>query len=236
MVPDHNPHRIFLQPTQASALMSIQPRLPVEVLEAVIDQASDHPMSLRNLSLTCITLLPRSRLRLFSVLVIRTVQQLEDSPEFLDSRPWLTPHVRKVILFVTVPGDNSKPNVRILDVVPIHFLTRLPNLRTWTMETVRDSSSVRKSPSLSLHHYALQCYRKHGGLIRNLELSAITFYSMSDFKALVSAFIDIDSLTCYNINFQLKSREQHLRSIAGTNFRPPQISTLKASILRNLID
>ena len=203
-------------------------QLPIDVLEAIIDQASDNTSSLRHLSLTCATLLPRSRYHLFSILVIRTLPQLEGSLEFLELCPWLAPLVRKVTLFVAIPRDNSKPNVRVLDVVPIHLLVHLPNLRTWAMET-GDSELANISPSLSLHRSVLQCYQKYGERIQSLELSAITFYSISDFKGLVSAFKGLDSLICYDISFQ--SREQNPGGTVGTNIRPPQVSTLKVSIL-----
>ena len=233
-VPDPNLHKILSQPLRtASVLISALPmQLPTEVLEAIVDQASDNTVSLRNLSLTCTTLLPRSRYHLFSGIVIRTVQQLELSPEFLDSCPWLAPLVRKVTLFVTIPRDNSKPNVRLLDVVPIPLLTRLPNLRAWMMGA-GDNESANVSPSLSLHHYALRCYRKHGGRIRSLELSIIVFHSISDFRGLVSAFTGLDSLTCYGIGFQSREREHADSSpvMAGTSVvRPLPISTLKVSL------
>ena len=203
-------------------------QLPTDVLEAVIDQASDNTVSLRHLSLTCATLLPRCRYHLFRNLGIWTVRQLEASRDFLDSCPWLALLVRKVTLFVTIPRDNSKPNVRILDVVPIHLLVRLPNLRTWTMET-GDSELADISPSLSLHRSALRNYRKHGERIRSLELLAITFYSRSDFTRLVSAFKGLEILICYDISFQ--PRAQNSGGTVGTNIRSPQVSTLKVSIL-----
>ena len=208
--------------------MSIQPRLPIEVLEAVIDEASDDPWTLRNLSLTCITLLPRSRVRLFSRLVIWTVQQLEEVPEFLDSRPWLPPLVRKVTLFVIIAKDN-KPNIRILNVVPIHLFIRLPNLRAWTMDT-EDTVLYTGGPSLSLHHSALRCYRIYGGHIRSLKLSYIQFRNKSDFRGLISAFTGLNSLACHRIKFYSSKQQPIIVTTMATNIRPVPISTLKASL------
>ena len=208
--------------------MSIQPRLLIEVLEAVIDEASDNSRTLRNLSLTCITLLPRSRVRLFSGLVIRTVQQLEESPEFLDSRPWLPPLVRKVTIFVTIPEDNDKLNIRLLDVVPIHLFSRLPNLCAWTMET--ENLSCPNIPSLALHRSALQCYRIYGGHIRSLELSRIQFYSESDFRGLISAFTGLDSITCDDIEFRSRQQQPVIAATVITSIPPLPISTLNVSL------
>ena len=219
--PHHNPHRILLWPTQALARSSMS--LPIEVLEVIVDQASDNTVSLRHLSLKCIALLPRPRYHLFNVLVIRTVQRLEASRDFLAECPWLAPLVRKVTLFVTIPQENSTPNVRILDVVPIHLLARLPNLGTWTMETeARELASI--SPSLSLHCVALQSYRKHGERIQSLELSAIIFYSKSDFRGLVSALMCLDGLTCLDIRLQNRYPE---------NTTSPSTNPLRGTISRS---
>ena len=209
--------------------MSIQPRLPTELLEAVIDEASDNPGTLCNLSLTCITLLPRSRVRLFSGLIIRTVQQLAVSRDFLDSRPWLPTLVRKVTLHIFIPRDNTKPNIRLLDVVPIHLFTRLPNLFMWTMETA-DLSGPSCPPSLALCNSALWCYRIYGGHIRSLELSRIRFHSKSHFRGFISAFTGLNSLACYSIEFHSSKQQPIVAATVATNIRALPISTLKVSL------
>ncbi|PIL23050.1 hypothetical protein GSI_14357 [Ganoderma sinense ZZ0214-1] len=73
------------------------PKFPTEVIEEVINQASDNFDSLRNLSLLCKELLTRARFHLFTGIVIRNVEQMESSREFLDSHPWVPPLVRKVV-------------------------------------------------------------------------------------------------------------------------------------------
>ena len=243
MVPDRRSPKIPPpppQPTRAPALMSIQPRLPTEVLEAVVDEASDNPRTLRNLSLTCITLLPRSRLRLFSGLVIRTVQQVGESAKFLDSRPWLAPLVRKVT-FSILRRRRPNHNNHLLDVVPIHLLTRLPNLWAWKIEILLPMDAFdyflvaldSDSPPVTLHHFSLRCYRKYCGHIRSLELSQIAFRNKSDFRGLISAFTGLDSLICRSIRtFRVYSREQQpvMAATVATNIQPLQISTLKVSL------
>ena len=49
-------------------------QLPIEIFEAVIDQARDNSASLRNLALTCATFLPRSRYHLFSSIIIQPLE------------------------------------------------------------------------------------------------------------------------------------------------------------------
>ena len=61
--------------------------LPTEVIEEVIDQASDDFETLHRLALLCKSLLTRARFHLFTSIVIRTVEQMEASREFLDSHP-----------------------------------------------------------------------------------------------------------------------------------------------------
>ena len=183
---------------------------PIEVFESVIDSASDNPASLRLLSLTCRAFLPRSRYHLFSCIVIGSVEQMESSSEFLDACPWLPLLVRKVILSVQVPEDNSIPNVRLLDVVPVYLLSRLPNLRTWRMGMRECTYDRKKGPWLSLHHSALWRYQKYGGRIQNLELIGVIMEDMSDFMGLLSAFTSICSLTCGWIDFRRQKEPNSL--------------------------
>ena len=94
------------------------------------------------------------------------------------------------------------------------------------------SGYSRVIPSLSLHRIALQCYQNHSNRIQSLELSGIVFDSLSDFRGLVSAFTTIDTLACYNIDFNVREREHPDSSLlpaAGANIPPLPISTLKVS-------
>ena len=142
-------------------------RLPIEVSEAVIDEASDDTESLRNLSLTCSAFLPRSRYHLFSSICIQTVEQMESSRDFLDMHPWVLPLVNRVALSIKVPDSYSRPNIRVLDVVPVDILTRLPNLFMWTIGPVLQPL---REGSLSLHRSALSLYWSNSSRIQNLNL------------------------------------------------------------------
>ncbi len=208
--------------------------LPIEVYEAVIDQTSDDNASLRDLSLTCAKFLPRSRCHLFRRIRIRTVEQMESSRGFLDAHSWLLPLVHKVTLFSKAPSrdydSKHARNARVLDVVPVHLLTRFPNLRVWAME-MYDSLD---GPSLSLHRSALSLYSRHSSLIQRLDLCHITFYRFSDFTGLVSAFTSIHTLTCGWIRFWQEVEEEptdHSLYVRGTGTlsQSLQISTLQVS-------
>ncbi len=200
--------------------------LPIEVYEDVIDQASDDSASLRDLSLTCATFLPRSRYHLFSMIRIRTVEQMESSRDFLDAHPWLLPLVHEVTLSFQVPRDYDKRNVRVIDVVPVHLLTRLPNLRSWRIFSSNTMSS------LSLHRSVLSLYSRCSSRIPSLDLYFIRFYRLSDFIRLVSAFTSIHTLTCSVI--MIRQEEERSPSLyvggAGMLARPLQVSTLIVSL------
>ena len=200
----------------------------IEVFETVIDEASDNSASLRSLSLTCREFLPRSRYHLFSCIVIQSVEQMESSSDLLDACPWLPLLVRKVVLSVQNPDDvlswvlvledNTIPNVRLLDVVPVRLLSRLPNVRAWKMEMKAYEYYPEKGPWLSLHRSALWRYQKYGGCIRNLELTGVIMEDMSDFMGLLSAFTSIGSLTCSGIGFRRRKESNSLYdSISARN-------------------
>ena len=174
------------------------PTLPTEVIEEVIDRASDNSDSLRNLSLLCKELLTRARFHLFTGIVIRNVEQMESSREFLDSHPWVPPLVQKVTLAVKIDEDYPKPHIPLLDIIPSYLYSRLPNLHTWKMSTSTPNWSELQA-QLSLHPSTVLCYRIHGSHIHTLELASIRIPDISHFVRLVSAFTSLRSLTCSNI-------------------------------------
>ena len=205
--------------------VALCPVLPLDVLEAIIDRANDNTASLRNLSLTCSAFLPRARYHLFHGIVVQTVQHLESSREFLDSRPWLPTLVQRATLHLTA---GSKFDV--LGVVPVHLISRLPNLRVWRME-----SDYFQPPRLSLHRLTTSCLRRYGSGVQDLELSNIFFEHMSDYTGLVSAFTCLQRLTCLNISLPIVDEDYVNSSVLGpeTNVRrfaqPPRIRHLHVS-------
>ena len=204
--------------------------IPIEVFEAVIDQAGAGTQSLRHISLTCSAFLPRVRCRLFSSTHIRTVEQMESSHHFFDSCPWLHPLVQTITFKISVPLDNFRPNLRLLDIVPVHLLTQLPNLHGWTLGSVKfDIAHLAKLPYLSFHCSVLRCYQRCGGCIRNLELSHIPFNNISDFRRLVSAFTRIYTFTCSMIWFKRYPSRPDSRS--NLVAQAPKIEDLRVSFL-----
>lgn len=178
--------------------MTPLPTLPTEVIEDVIDQASDDRRSLHNLSLLCKELRTRARFYLFTSIVIRNVKQMKSSRKFLDSHPWVPPLVQKVTLSVKINERRPKPHIPLLDIIRLHLFSRLPNLHTWRMETQITTWYGVKS-QLSFHPSILLCYRIHGHHIQTLELASIRFPDISHFIRLVSSFTSLRHLSCSNI-------------------------------------
>ncbi|KAI1782618.1 WD40-repeat-containing domain protein [Ganoderma leucocontextum] len=169
---------------------------PIEIFEAVIDQASDDTASLRHLSLTCHAFLLRARYHLFSSILLQTPKRAESFSKFLDSHPWVLPLVRDLVHSTFVPISGSRPTVRMLNVIPLHLLSRLPNLRMWEMGMAGIERRLVAGAWLSCHGSALSSYQSYSSNVRNLELVYVPFEHISDFIGLVSAFTSIHNLTC----------------------------------------
>ncbi|PIL28801.1 transporter [Ganoderma sinense ZZ0214-1] len=207
--------------------MAVQLAVPIEVFEAVIDQATDCTESLRRLSLACRVFLPRTRYHLFSSIVVRSVQHMDAFCAFLDSHSWAPPLVRKMTLAMALNYDPCTPTMRLLDVAPTHLLSRLPNLRAWRMEVAENDCGPKGQPVLlSPHRAALSCYERHGGRIQHLELSNVCFDDVADFKALVLAFAGVYSLSCSHIRFRTTTEAHEGASADAAITHSPRLKRL----------
>ncbi|PIL33748.1 hypothetical protein GSI_04373 [Ganoderma sinense ZZ0214-1] len=200
-------------------------RLPIELCEWIIDEARDDPQSLHQLSLACVAFVHRARYHLFTSIIIRNVKQMESYLEFLAEHPWIPARVQKVTLSASIPKDNDKPNIRLLEVIPAHVFNSLPSLQAWSMEVRSSGHLPLKTPSLSLHRSVLRWYRRHGSRIRNLELDNISFKDISDFMGLVSSLVNIHGLRCSRISFRTEREPESSLAKPGTL----RISTLEIS-------
>ena len=197
--------------------------LPIEIFEAVIDRASDDTATLGQISLTCHAFLPRARYHLFGTVVLQDVQQVQYYGEFLDSHPWVGRLVRKLVHSGFIPISVSHPTARLPDVVPLHLLSHLPNLRTWEIGMAGVERRSEAGAWLSCQHTSLSGYQSFSTSVRNLDLAHVHFEDISDFMELVSAFTGIQNLACAYISIK-SSTEANPRAI-----RPTQIKSLKVS-------
>ncbi len=202
--------------------------LPMEIFEAIIDQASDDFRSLRGLSLTCHVFLPRARYQLFSIIVLQTVQKVEAFNEFLDSHTWVSPLVQKLVHSSVVPVSDSDAIVRVVDAVPMHLLSRISNLHTWRMVIPQLDEGENPVWLQSGGPSALSRYPSYRSHVRNLELEFIYFENISAFIELVSAFSSVHTLTCSTVRIkpsigsghQCQSESVQLRSLRVSMFDP----------------
>ena len=162
---------------------------PIEVFETITDEASDHHCSLRNISLTCRTFLPRARYHLFHSIVITSKEQMFSVPAFLQERPWLLPLVRVVRLFVGF-SRYTRYLYGLLEVVPVPLLTQLPNLYCFDLRSSTDSRSRPLCPS----RFTLSALRVYSAPIQHLELSEVAFSGIDELMRYLSAFPNLSCL------------------------------------------
>ena len=172
--------------------MDMHTAFPIEVFEAIIDQARAHRPSLFQISLSSRIFLPRTRHHIYFHIKIACKDKLESMTAFLLERPWLPPLVGSV----TVMGSKDRSSCMLLEVVPMPLFTQLPNLRT--VELARDLSQGESPPpylfSPSLR--TLSALRKLSASIRHLKLAKLQFQSADAFMRLFYAFPCLESLTC----------------------------------------
>ncbi|PIL26173.1 transporter [Ganoderma sinense ZZ0214-1] len=171
----------------------LYPRLPVEVIERIIDMSSADTKTLSDISQSCRTLLTRSRLRLFVRIHIRTMQQMRAVGDFLDHRPWLHSLIQRVAIGPSNGVDSSpipdREQLALAMVVPLP-LFKLPNLTHWEILFDRPSGG----PTLSLNRSASSGFGYYGIHIRTLTLKHVHFPSLADFGRLLLAFSNIRDL------------------------------------------
>ncbi len=206
--------------------------LPIEIFEAIIDQANDDAPCLRHLSLACHVFLPRARYHLFRSIVLQNAQHVESYSQFLDSNVWVRPLVRKLVHSSFTPISESHPTAPMLDVVPLHLLSRLPNLRTWEMGMAGIGYRTEAGAWLSCRRTALSSYQNYSSNIVNLELAYVPFEDICDFIVLVSAFTSIRNLTCSHI--WIKTSIETAPHSSETN-TPTQVKSLQVSTPGDLL-
>ncbi|PIL23289.1 transporter [Ganoderma sinense ZZ0214-1] len=209
--------------------LAVHYMVPIEIFEAVIDQASDDTTSLRHLSLACHAFLSRARYHLFSAVVLQTVQRVQAYSEFLGSHPWAGPLVRKLVHSSFIPMSPSHPTARMLDAIPLHLLSYLPNLITWEIGMAGIKSRSEVGAWLSCRDTTLSNYRGLSCNVRNMELAYVHFEDVSDFVELVSAFPAVQNVTCSYITIKSSMEAAQHGSETNRCDRSMQIKSLRVT-------
>ena len=144
-------------------LISRSLALPWEIIERVIENASDDRDLLRSFSLTCRQLRPRS----FTLILAQYV--------FLDSRDRVSnfcdyllehPELRPLIHSILISPDDFRP---------FPLANMLPCLSTLLFISPRHREPLsflkRRRPTMEIHHTTITCYHLFGKCIRILYLN-----------------------------------------------------------------
>lgn len=173
------------------------PRLPIEVLERVIDICSEEAETyntrysyLRSFALTCRSWLPRSRFHLFSVLYIQDESRLLSFMILRRQAPTISSYVRDLNIYgppndAPTPNDPKKTKAKPwVHLVPLKLGPVLRDLETITLDSV-DIMAVH-----STFYQALSLFRSTKQLI----LSGVNFPTFDQFARLVLVFPNLSSL------------------------------------------
>ncbi|TBU36413.1 hypothetical protein BD309DRAFT_818750, partial [Dichomitus squalens] len=158
------------------------PTLPVEVIENVIDCCSDDTTTLLAFALTCRDLHPRSILVLFTDVYLRRREQLFDFCDALKANPKLRPVVHSVSILWEV-------------FAPFPLLSFLPALRHIALNSF--SHDIHRN--MQLRQSTLLCCKRFGSGIRSLTIGSALFSTRTGFLQLLSAFPDLEDLTCEGV-------------------------------------
>ncbi|TBU22375.1 hypothetical protein BD311DRAFT_152313, partial [Dichomitus squalens] len=174
-------------------LTTPSPALPWEVIERAIDHCSGDKAALCALALTCSQLHPRSRFVLFTNVDIETQEQLKRFYDAVHAQPHLRPLVRSLSFL----WDEFSP---------FPLLSILPGLHrvAFDGDTVFRVDSQLLQPDLQLV-----------SSVRSLTIRGVRVHSESALLRFVSAFPNIENLTCENLvlfpRSPLEERDQSRR-------------------------
>ena len=170
-------------------LMSTSLALPWEVIERIIEHASNDINLLRNFSLTCRQLRPcSSSLILAHHVFLDSRDRVSDLSDFLLQTPELRPLIRSITI--------SPAEFR-----PFPLVNMLPHLSTLTFVSCKCKNHVgsKVRPEVVLHPNTLTCYHLFGKRIRTLSLEHLSFKTSFDLFRLILAFPETTKLVVYDV-------------------------------------
>ena len=168
-------------------LMSLA--LPWEVIERIIEYASDNLDLLRSFCLTCRQLRHRS----FSLILAQHV--------LLNSRD----RASKFCDFL-LKNTEHRPSIKSLSISPADFnpiplVNTLPHLSTllFIPAVYNGYGSQEPQPVIKIHPALLSCYHSFGKRIHTVSLNRISFQTSSDLFRLLLAFPKATTITCSKV-------------------------------------
>ena len=201
-----------LQPSVMSFL------LPWEIIERIIELASDNLDLLRSFSLTCRQLRPRSfSLILGQYVFIYSPDRAIEFCSFLREQPQLQP----LVLSITISPINFRP-FPLMKLLPrlstLHFFSRKHKV-LGTFEDVDPNNQVddiKEPPAIALHSTILRWCRSSGTGIRTLFLDHLCFQTRSELFKLLLAFPHATKITCNNIRVKSSANQAFAVEMVGS--------------------
>ena len=161
------------------------PALPWEVIERIIGHSwHDYP-TIRNFSLTCRELRPRSLCLLVAEAVLHSRDKIFNFCDFLRAKPYLKPLVRSILV---------DPN----NFAPVPLLRLLPNLSEIRFTFDNDNGDFIHTV---LNQSVLTSCRLLSTRIQTLSLAYLSFAASLQFLQILSAFTNIVHLNCLDVLF-----------------------------------
>lgn len=138
--------------------------LPQEIFHIILNYLGDNKQILRNCSLVCRSWLQASRPRFFAVVSLYACERrLVDFLDFLDTHPYITSHVRSLMLHKPMddqpPGIDGTSEPSVTPYTLVRTARRLPRLRELQLYFVHivplpptdsESEGVQRAPPIDL--------------------------------------------------------------------------------------
>ncbi|KAI0749450.1 hypothetical protein C8Q80DRAFT_625607 [Daedaleopsis nitida] len=202
---------------RACISIAMPSRVPVEVAERIIDQLANDRDALLACALTSPAWLTRSRAHLFRTVRISSLAQLYSLHRRLLHNSTLGRLITAVIAYrVTVPNEVFALDAQTgaIENAAVILLPHLPNLQSWTYESVRHHSLFYKN-----NRVLRACHRQHS-TVHQLQVYNMAFKTIADLARLLLAFPALRTLEAIGVSILrqedmlptwLASRLQNLR-------------------------
>ena len=171
--------------------------LPWEVIERVIEHASDDLDLLHSFSLSCRQLRPRSfNLIIAQYVFLNSRDRVSSFSDFLLERPELQPLIHSIFIS---PADFR----------PFPLVNMLPRLSTlfFTSPGYKEHHLSEHRPPIDMHHTTITCYHSFGKRIHTLSLNHLSFRTSGDFYRLILAFSTRMKLTLDDVLIRSREKE-----------------------------
>ena len=208
---------VDIPPISVDVPLPVQPRLPIEVCEYIIEDLFETGYSLVQTSLAtlascalvCRAWRPRAQQVLFAYVLLRDKQSLDRFAALLDASPQLGSYVQTLALrgYLHVPYSPAVLFVTVLR-------GKLSHLRWLSIDELSDGEKAAKPlsggekelPSLPIHRYfpSLLASFSH---IRTLDLTDVRVPSFGDFARSLNTLANLEKLYCEHVSCAVLGQE-----------------------------